>query len=401
MLREIALVTLRSKPAPLAGAEKYVWCLSKGLAQRGHNITLLVSNTRRSWFNPLDRLRKTEVVDKVRIMRFENFYPASGLFRALRIFHVPNELVDILSRGPFMPGLYLHILRKSPAYDLVHASCFPLGYVWLAWLAARRASVPFVVSPFLHMGVPIFFSRYLRTVLRNSAAVIAATNSENDVIARMGVPSKRIHVIPAGIEVEEWTHASGNKFRKRFGIGSLDSVVLVPSTDYEKGAIHVLMALDLVAKHVKNIVLVTMGFPTGPWLKEKSKHKDLRIIDLGWVSEDEKKDVFDGCDILCQPSRGFEYGTVHLEAWMRNKPVIAAKSGPIQETIRNGTNGFLVEFGDVDGLARRILELIGNPTLRETMGSNGRELVLDRHDYRLISERIESVYESAVCSHAS
>jgi len=398
MSYEIALVTLRSKPAPLAGAEKYVWYLSKGLAHRGHDITLLVSNTRRSWFNPLHRLGKTEVVDRVKILRFENFYPVSAFFRTLRIFQVPNEFVDILSRGPFMPGLYLHIVSKSPQYDVVHASCFPLGYVWLAWSAARRANIPFVISPFLHMGIPIFQSRYLRTILQKSAAVIAATNGEKDLIVRMGIPSKRIHVIPAGIDIGEWMHASGKKFREKFGIGNMDSVVLVPSTEYDKGAIHVLMALDLVKEHVDNVVLVTIGFPTRLWLREKSKHKDLRIIDLGWVSEDEKRDVFDGCDILCQPSRGFEYGTVHLEAWMRNKPVIAARTGPIHETIRHDTNGFLVQFGDVDELARRILQLIGDPALRETLGSNGRKLVLDRHDYRMISAQIESVYESVILS---
>lgn len=395
---KIALVTLRCIPAPLAGAERFMWHLSRELAQKGHDVTILVSNTQRSWFNPLHRLGKAEVVDRVRILRFENFYPVSGFFRVLRLFHVPNELVDILSRGPFMPGLCLHIVSKSQAYDVVHATPFPLGYVWLAWLAAGKADIPFIVTPFLHIEFPIFHSRYLRIILQKSAAVIAATNTEKDVIVRMGVPLRKIHVIPMGIDAREWIYASASKFREEHGIGHKDPIILVPSTDYDKGAIHVLKALDLVRKRVKNVVVLTMGFPSRVWLRERPRHKNLRIIDLGWVDGEEKKDVFDACDILCQPSRDDSYGTVYLEAWMRSKPVIGARVGPIPEIIADGTNGFLVEFGNVEELAMRILQLINDPSLCERLGSNGREFVLERHDWRMVSAQIEAVYDSVIHS---
>jgi len=398
MCHRIALVTLRCIPAPLAGAERFMWFLSRELAQKGHDVSILVSNTRRSWFNPLHRLRKMEVVDLVKIIRFENFYPVSGFFRGLRLFHVPNELVDILSRGPFMPGLYLHIIGKSQAYDVVHATPFPLGYVWLASLAAREAGIPFVITPHLKVEFPIYYSRYLRAILKKSAAVMAVTNTEKDLIARMGVPSRRIYVIPMGMDTREWMHASGDEFREKHDISELDSVILVPSTDYERGAIHVLGALDLIRNHVKNLVVVTMGFPSRIWLREASRRKNLRIIDLGWVDGDEKKDVFDACDILCQPSRDDSYGTVYLEAWIRNKPVIGARIGPIREIIADGTNGFLVQFGDIEELAMRILQLIEDRSLRERLGLKGREFVLERHDWGKVSEQVEAVYESVVHS---
>ena len=76
------------------------------------------------------------------------------------------------------------------------------------------------------------------------------------------------------------------------------------------------------------------------------------------------------------PSRTDSFGIVYLEAWLYNKPVIGAYAGGVPDVIDDGKNGYLVKFGDVEMLAQRIKQLLGNPIGALTMGQRGYAKVL-------------------------
>ena len=92
---------------------------------------------------------------------------------------------------------------------------------------------------------------------------------------------------------------------------------------------------------------------------------------LGQLSEREKWDAVDAADVVALPSRTESFGIVFLEAWARSKPVIGARAGAVPEVIDDGTDGLLVEFGDVDGLAKALAKLLDNPALAIEMGRLG------------------------------
>ena len=48
-------------------------------------------------------------------------------------------------------------------------------------------------------------------------------------------------------------------------------------------------------------------------------------------------------------------------------PVVTTPVGAIPEIIENGYNGFLIEPGDHEALAKRIVQILDEPTLREKM----------------------------------
>ena len=101
------------------------------------------------------------------------------------------------------------------------------------------------------------------------------------------------------------------------------------------------------------------------------------LLDLGYVSEEEKRDAFDACDLFVMPSRYDSFGIVYLEAWRCGKPVIGARVGAIPEVIEEGKDGLLVEFGDVDQLASAMLHLLNHPDLCREMGEAGRKKVIE------------------------
>jgi glycosyltransferase involved in cell wall biosynthesis len=101
---------------------------------------------------------------------------------------------------------------------------------------------------------------------------------------------------------------------------------------------------------------------------------DTRIRYIGYVREVEN--VYHTSDIVVVPSRWQEpLGLINLEAGACSKPVVATRVGGIPEIVHEGVNGYLVDAGDVAGLAERVGALIAAPDQRKRMGEAGRRQV--------------------------
>ena len=61
-----------------------------------------------------------------------------------------------------------------------------------------------------------------------------------------------------------------------------------------------------------------------------------------------------------------------IEYMLAGVPVVCTNAGGNPELIEHGRNGFLYEVGDVESLAESICSLIGDASMRETFGSEGR-----------------------------
>jgi len=65
------------------------------------------------------------------------------------------------------------------------------------------------------------------------------------------------------------------------------------------------------------------------------------------------------------------FGMIVLEAWARQRPVIAYRSGALAETIDDGINGLLVDPGSPAALAQAIQRLSKDPEKIRQMGLGG------------------------------
>ncbi len=211
----------------------------------------------------------------------------------------------------------------------------------------------------------------------------------------MGVHPSKMHLIPMGINLDEWRNSDGERFRRKYGLIGKRLVLFVGTKNYNKGAIHLLEAVGKIGKDMGDVTLVSLGLPTEEWKKKKIVLHETHILDLGNVSAEEKRDAFDACDLFAMPSRYDSFGIVYLEAWRCAKPVIGAKVGAIPEVIEEGKDGLLVEFGEVDQLASAIISLLNNPDLCREMGERGRKKVIDKFNWQKNIGKIEDVFERA------
>jgi len=73
-------------------------------------------------------------------------------------------------------------------------------------------------------------------------------------------------------------------------------------------------------------------------------------------------------------------------------PVIATRHGGLPEQVIDGENGFVVDEGDYQALAERILHVSANPGLLAVLGKNGRAHVARHYDASALIRRQIDAY---------
>lgn len=117
------------------------------------------------------------------------------------------------------------------------------------------------------------------------------------------------------------------------------------------------------------------------------------IVDVvGWADERKKIELLKISDVLLLPSYFESFGIVVLEAMKYKLPVIVGDGGYTKELVDEGVDGFVVESGNVEQIANRILGFINNSNIK-TMGLLGYKKVESQYSDIVIVDKIKELYE--------
>lgn len=119
-----------------------------------------------------------------------------------------------------------------------------------------------------------------------------------------------------------------------------------------------------------------------------------RVVFLGNVPNLEE--LVGGSDLFLLPSEAESFGMAALEAMASEVPVITTRSGGLPEVVVEGETGFLLEVGDIDGMAQRAIQILTDAPLAASMGAAGRELASTRFNVHQIVPRYRNLYERVI-----
>lgn len=91
------------------------------------------------------------------------------------------------------------------------------------------------------------------------------------------------------------------------------------------------------------------------------------------------------------PSRGEASALGYLRAMRAGVPCIAGADDAGREVIEDGVTGMLVPTGDRDGLARAVIDLLGDTERRRAMGEAGRERFEEKFSFDRFVERLGTI----------
>jgi glycosyltransferase involved in cell wall biosynthesis len=173
---------------------------------------------------------------------------------------------------------------------------------------------------------------------------------------------------------------------------------------YKKGLLYLFKALASLQGHFEYTILLAGDFfsaadrqPHMQYLDDYGL-RDCTII-TGKIPPGQMADYLQLFDILVFPSLFSEGCPLSmLEGMAMQKAVIGSRTGAIPEIIRHRDNGLLVNPGSSQELSQAIMELVGNPTLRQRLAENAAKQISEMTPAQELREWLD-VY-TAVCGEA-
>ncbi len=112
------------------------------------------------------------------------------------------------------------------------------------------------------------------------------------------------------------------------------------------------------------------------------------------ASDEAMRDDYRKASVLVLPSvnKSEAFGLVLLEAMACATPVIASNLPGVRSVFRNKDHGFLVHPGDVDHLAEKLSEVLGDPEQARAMGERARQWVEENYSWNGVAAQLEALY---------
>jgi len=359
---KVAMIGLKGIPALHGGIERHVEELARGLAARGHDVTVYC----RRHYTPADaavagvRLRRLPSIPTKHLDAWTHTLLASldALPRGFDVYHYHALGPATLAFLPRFCGRRVVVTVHGLDWQREKWGAAAAAYLRLGeWAAARLAHRTIVVSRELQR----YFARRRRRTTYIPNAVAAPAPADLAVLGRFGLT-------PGG-----YLLAVGR---------------LVP----EKG-IHLL--LDAYRQTATPLPLVVVGDdPGGRYIAELKRMADDRVRFVGYLYGPPLAAFFAGCYLYVQPSTLEGLSIALLEAMSYGAGILASDIAPNVEAL--GDAGFYFPAGDAVALRRELGRLLADATAVKTKGAAAQRRAAGLYSWDEVARRTEAVYVAAL-----
>ena len=245
-------------------------------------------------------------------------------------------------------------------------------------------------NEFANMGkystlIRLIAFRWCKVIPVSISKIVAKTVKE---VYRVSSP-----IIHNGIPIDKFTMPIDSERSPKTNSKEKIRFVNISNFRPEKNHQLIVEAFKLVNKEYLSTELVFVG--DGNLFSDikklvKEKNLDNYVSFLGHCSDIPR--VLKSCDIFVFPSEYEGFGLVTIEAMLSGIPVIATPTGIIPELVKEGINGFVVPFNNVQYLASKMLKLAKDENLRKRVANRAREEAIRRFDITNTAKGYKKLY---------
>lgn len=351
------------------GAEENVHALSTRTALEGYDVTVVTTDVK---FRN-ETLAKEEIVDGVKVVR--------------------NHAITNSLYSGFYPGLLPYLLKND--FDIIHTS--GIGFFWREFCLiiekiTSRKKTKFITTPhgpFMSSGddtngrgiIRIVGTFVLKLYLNWLYDYFIEVNPKQRAWMKelYGIPDEKIVLVPNGI-------TEGYIEKDIFEHKKSDKVVItyMNRMEWYKGIQDVIRAiaklLDKRTVFEGDFVFYVMGKAGGYTEKLKAlveKYELGNYVKFIFHPSDEERDriFYEESQINILPSRWEATGITLIEAMAKGNVIITTTANEASDIlIKEGQNGFVYEYGNIDILKGILRKLISEYELRQRMRKKSLEM---------------------------
>jgi phosphatidylinositol alpha-1,6-mannosyltransferase len=239
-----------------------------------------------------------------------------------------------------------------------------------------------------------------KSIAQNADVIVTISKySQAKILEHYGVAEEKIRIVSNGVDTETFQPSDILEAKKQFGLGQEPTVLFIGSLVARKGLPYLVEAAKKVIKQQANVKFLLVG--SGPLRKQiedsvASAGLSGNFVFYGNIPQSQLAATYNSADVFVLPSLQEGQGIVLLEAQACGKPVVAFGVGGAKEAVRAGESGFLLELGDIEGLADKLLKLLGDNALRQNMGAAGRRFVTENYTWELCAKRMLKIYRETL-----
>lgn len=321
------------------------------------------------------------------------------------------EAVKLPMRCPYDVKAALEVKKicADKSIDVIHTHFLRENYIGiLSGIAGNK--VPVINT--VHMLQPkgYIYGLINSLVTRRDSEIIAVSNAVRNQLVREGVDASKIRVIYNGVDVNYWTSGRQRlRVREELGIGSGDFVICsVARFSEEKGHMFLMEAI----KHLKNVIehngnkeelskkIWFLLSGDGELLIQCKKFTEMAGIsgDVIFTGYRENiREILHASDLFVSHSKSEALGISILEAMACGLPVVSTNSGGPAEIINDSSNcGKIVEYGDVEGFAEAVLNMMRDKRQFDIYSRNAFNTVKDKFSLDRMATETYNLYRAAV-----
>jgi glycosyltransferase involved in cell wall biosynthesis len=326
--------------------------------------------------------------------------PDNLLFDKCKKVGIPAIPVDFPSKGKLLK----HILRLKKIIlekniSIVHSNS---NYDRTAGaFAARLAGVKHITNVHSFHSLQHNLTHWIRNKFATDHFIVDGVCVENLLVKHDGISPSKISVVYLGVNPEEMKRDENlrNKIRSEFGLSN-DQIVIgnVGRFVLMKGQEFLLRAFAEASKNYPFARLLIVG--DGELndklheIVEQAKIQD-QVIFAGF--RDDLQAVYSAFDIYVHSSvegGGETFPFAVLQALAQQLPVVVTNVGDVAVMVEDKVNGYVVPDRSASLLAEKIVKLLADNNLRNSMAIKSRERLLDRFTTDKMVDAIEKVYFS-------
>jgi glycosyltransferase involved in cell wall biosynthesis len=234
--------------------------------------------------------------------------------------------------------------------------------------------------------IPFYIYPGLRLAGAGISSFISLTKLMEITLRRYGVPGWKMVHIPIGVDTALFQPDVGERaaVRRSMGIDAQRPVVLtIARLHPDKGIALLLEAARQVVSQNQEVLFMVVGDgPERERLERLVRESRLESNVLFTGTRSDRERLYKLADIYVMPAIHAAFGMSLLEAMACGLPVVVFREETWQLAVRDGEHGFVVPAYDCGLLAERIIKLLADQRLRDSLGRAARELVRQRYDLR-------------------
>jgi glycosyltransferase involved in cell wall biosynthesis len=274
-------------------------------------------------------------------------------------------------------------------------------------------SIPIIIHSIHGFGFHDYQSRIGRNVfiwlekitafITTKFIAVSEANQQKGIALRL-FPPEKVVVIRSGIEIARFQNPALSRSLMRGSLGIPETapvIAMIACLKPQKAPLDFIKVCDIVAKEAPAAHFLLVGDGA---LREAVEHEvEGRKLQhcvhlLGWRND--IPEILNAIDVLVLTSLWEGLPRVFPQAMAAGVPVVATQVDGAPEAIKDGVNGFLLDPGDVAGLARKTISLIKSPAQLKDMEIQNRQKLEEFDIERMVLQQ-EVLYEDLLSNRSN